>query len=199
MGFLHYELEGKHKKRGRGRKRVIESSSNSSSGSSISSNSSNSSSNNSSSSESSSTPFFDELEMRTIKIIDVGYIAIIYFIFAIACSTLFDKTLGEWSEEVDSKKSINRLSLELIGIIWMIGVITYIVRNIVELIPSPLSYVPLSNPKRKFKHGDLKELTSAAFFTLIFLGTSYHFKNKLEYFYKRFSSSMKEKYEFLNY
>lgn len=165
---------------------------NSSSSSDSTSKTDSSSVSNSSSDSSSEFNLLDEFEMRSIKIIDVGYIAIIYFIFAILCSALFDRILGEWNEENDKKKSLGRLSLELIGLIWVIGVVTYIVRNVVELIPSPLSLIPLSNPKRKFEHKKLKELTSAAFFTLIFLGTSFHFKRKLEYFHKRLTENLKK-------
>ncbi len=129
----------------------------------------------------------DEVQMRSIKMIDIGYIAVLYFFFAIICSALFDRLLGEWKEETEKTKSLTRIGLELVGIIWMYGVTIYIVRNVVEKIPSPLSHVPLSNSKLKFDHRKLKELSSATVFTLVLLGTSRHFKKKLDYFYDRFT------------
>jgi hypothetical protein len=127
----------------------------------------------------------DELEMRSLKILDIGYIAVLYFSVGLVTAVGFDKLFGEWTLEKDSRKSTLHLGLELLGMIWLFGITTYVVRNLIELIPSPMSYIPLSNPSRKFDHKRVKELGSATVFTLILMGTSYHFKNKLEYFYKR--------------
>jgi hypothetical protein len=127
----------------------------------------------------------DEIEMRSVKILDIGYIAMLYFAIGIFFTTFYDKLFGEWTIAADSNKSTFRLGLELLGMIWLFGVTTYIVRNVIELIPSPMSYIPLSNPERKFEHRRVRELGSATVFTLILMGTSYHFKNKLEYFYRR--------------
>ena len=55
--------------------------------------SSDSSSTASSNISSESTTLRDEIEMRTIKIIDVGYVAILYFVFGIVISVFFDKIL----------------------------------------------------------------------------------------------------------
>ena len=123
--------------------------------------------------------------MRSVKILDIGYITSLYFIMGVAVTALLDKLFGDWTLEKDSKKSTVHLGLELIGMSWLFGTTIYLVRNIIELIPSPMSYIPLSNSQRKFEHRRVKELSSATVFTLILMGTSYHFKNKLEYFYKR--------------
>lgn len=174
--------------------RVSSSASSSESSMASSNNSSTVSSTTSSNSSSESTTLRDEIEMRTIKMIDVGYVAILYFVFGIVISVFFDKILGTWSKEKDDKKNLALVGAELVGIMWLFGIATYIVRNIVEIIPSPLSYVPLSNPKRKFRHTELKELTTATVFTIILLGLSKHFRDKLEYFYERFSQKVKEEY-----
>jgi hypothetical protein len=127
----------------------------------------------------------DEIEMRSVKVLDIGYIAVLYFIIGVAFTTLFDKIFGEWTIDTDAHKSTIRIGLELLGMIWLFGVTTYVVRILVEQIPSPMSYIPLSNPDRKFDHRRVKELSSATVFTLILMGTSFHFRLKLEYFYKR--------------
>lgn len=128
--------------------------------------------------------------MRSVKILDIGYIAILYFSIGVFITALYDKLFGDWSQEVDSRKSSLHLGIELLGMIWLFGITTYVVRNIVEIIPSPMSYIPLSNPERKFDHRRVKELSSATVFTLILMGTSYHFRNKLEYFYKRITGKV---------
>lgn len=127
----------------------------------------------------------DEMEMRSLRILDIGYIAVLYFIFGLICSLSIDRAYGEWTLAREEQKSIFRIGIELLGMIWLFGILTYVVRHIVELIPSPVSYIPLSNPSRKFDHLSVKELSSATVFTLILMGTSYHFRQKLEYFYKR--------------
>jgi hypothetical protein len=130
----------------------------------------------------------DEIEMRSLKLLDIGYIAVLYFVAAAVMTVLFDKIFGEWSEVVENDKSSVRIGLELIGMVWLFGVSTYLVRHLVEKIPSPISYIPLSNPGLKFDHRQVKELSNASVFTLILLGTSYHFRKKLEYFYRRITN-----------
>lgn len=127
----------------------------------------------------------DELEMRSLKLLDIGYIAVLYFIAAAVMTILFDRLWGEWSQEQESQKSTFRIGIELIGMVWLFGVTTYIMRHLVEQIPSPVSLIQLSNPDLKFDHKKVKELSNASVFTLILLGTSYHFRKKLEYFYRR--------------
>lgn len=127
----------------------------------------------------------DEMEMRSLKILDIGYIAVLYFIAAAIMTVLFDKAWGEWSLEREALKSTFRIGVELIFMVWVFGVTTYIMRHIVEKIPSPVSFIPLSNPDLKFDHKQVKDLSNASVFTLILLGTSYHFRKKLEYFYNR--------------
>ena len=120
-----------------------------------------------------------DLEFRTIKILDIGYITIIYFILGILISRVFDIYLGKFDKSKDDKKHIARVGLELIVIIWAIGAIVYLARNIVELIPSPFDGL------YGFKHLQMKELGSAAVFTMIVLSYTYHFAGKLNYFNNR--------------
>ena len=120
-----------------------------------------------------------DLEFRTIKILDIGYITIIYFILGILISRIFDVYLGKFDKSNDDKKHIIRVGAELILIIWTIGSIVYLARNIVELIPSPFDGL------YGFKHLQMKELGSAAVFTMLVLAYTYHFDAKLDYFNHR--------------
>ena len=120
-----------------------------------------------------------DLELRTIKILDIGYITIIYFILGLLISRLFDNYLGKFNKFNDDKKHIGRVGLELIVMIWAIGTIVYLARNIVELIPSPFDGL------YGFKHLQMKELGSAAVFTMLVLSYTYHFAAKLDYFNHR--------------
>lgn len=130
----------------------------------------------------------DEIEMRSLKIMDMGYIAMLYFTLGVAVTYAIDKAFGDWVVECEQNKSTFRIGVELLGMIWLFGVITYFARHLVELIPSPFDGISLSNPERKFEHSRMKELSNATVFTLILMGTSYHFRKKLEYFYHRITN-----------
>ena len=120
-----------------------------------------------------------DLELRTIKILDIGYITIIYFILGLLISRFFDSYLGKFNKLNDDKKHVARVGAELIVMIWAIGTIVYLTRNVVELIPSPFDGL------YGFNHLQVKELGSAAVFTMLVLSYTYHFAAKLDYFNHR--------------
>jgi hypothetical protein len=115
--------------------------------------------------------------VRIIKILDIGYIAIIYIAIAFAFAYITDKIMGDFDEKKESKKSSIRLTLEMVIGVWMYGVLTYIVRNVVELIPSPL------NGLYGFKHIKVKELTSAEFFMFTYFIVSNYLITKILFYY----------------
>jgi hypothetical protein len=98
---------------------------------------------------------------------------------AIFISKIINYFTGPYNPEKDKQKSTNIIGLELCGIIWLMGVCTYLVRNIVEIIPSPFEDV------FNFHHHRVKELSSAAVFTLILYQSLYVFKGKLETYINR--------------
>jgi hypothetical protein len=115
--------------------------------------------------------------MRSIKILDIGYIAAIYFVFAMVCCILIDKFMGKYNEEVEKKKSVWRIWGDTILHMWFIGVLIYIVRNIVELIPFPL------DGYQGFQHKKVKELGNAAVFTFILMSYQFYLKGRLNVLY----------------
>lgn len=128
-----------------------------------------------------------DLDMRLVKILDIGYISIIYFILGVLVSRTFDKFYGKFDKKNDDKKSIYMVGIELLVLIWIMGIIIYIVRNLAELIPSPLDGI------NGFKHSMVKELGGAAVFTMIIMSYTYYFKNKLDYFNERLNKENKIK------
>jgi len=124
-----------------------------------------------------------QLVFRSIKVLDIGYITIIYFIFAIIVAKIFDMMFGQYDPEKDKHKKTYKIGIELCGIIWLIGVSTYFARNIIELIPSPFDNIG------GFKHRRVKELSSAAVYTLMLYAGSYYFKSKLDTFLARIFST----------
>jgi hypothetical protein len=100
---------------------------------------------------------------RFVKILDIGYTTFIYFMLAIIIAGLMDILYGDYDEKAEKKKTIWRKSLDLIGLIWLNGVIIYIIRNVAALIPSPFDGL------YGFQHSRLKELDSAYVFDFVFI------------------------------
>jgi hypothetical protein len=130
----------------------------------------------------------NDLLMRSIKILDIGYITVIYVFIAIAAAYATDKLMGEFDAENEAKKSTTRLTLELVGVIWMYGVLIYIVRNLAELIPFPL------DGYEGFEHKRVKELKSATVFTFTYIVFSDHIKQKMAFYYSKLSNKPSKKY-----
>ena len=114
---------------------------------------------------------------RFIKILDIGYVTLIYFLLAIVIAVFMDKLYGEYNEKDESKKSTLRKTIDLVGMIWLNGVIIYIARNIVPLIPSPFNNI------NGFKHSRLKELESAYVFDFVLIYTQKNLVKRMEVFY----------------
>jgi len=120
-----------------------------------------------------------ELIIRSIKILDIGYVTAIYFILGLVLAKLCDKKLGKFDSKKDSKKSIYLHMIELILYLWFIGVVIYIIRNLVPLIPFPLDGV------YGFKHLNVKELTSATVFSISFMYFQVYYQNKIKYIFSK--------------
>lgn len=116
------------------------------------------------------------LSFRIVKVLDIGYTSMIYLIIAILFAVGIDRWLGHFDETKEKKKSKLRRLLELIGITWLVVIVTYLVRNIVELIPSPF------HKMGGFDHYQTKELRFGAIFMFIFLFLLTHFRDKLASF-----------------
>ena len=117
--------------------------------------------------------------MRAIKILDIGYISIIYIIIALSVSKVTDNVLGEFDETKEGEKSIWQRSIELCLCFWLYGVLIYAVRNVVELIPFPL------HGYQGFDHFRVKELGSAAVFSISFMIFNNYLRSKVSFYYKQ--------------
>jgi hypothetical protein len=134
-----------------------------------------------------STPHFigtgkslkSELQLRGIKLLDIAYIASIYLTLGAVLSITIDRKLGEFDSEEADKKSIPQLYGEILLHFSLIGILIYIIRNIVEWIPFPL------NGMYGYDHLKLNELRNAGVFGIIFFLFQNNLKNKLIYLSKR--------------
>jgi hypothetical protein len=123
-----------------------------------------------------------EFIVRGIKIIDIGYITAVYFTLGILLATLCDKYFGTFDETKEKKKPLGQSIAELLLYLWFIGIVVYIVRNIVPLIPFPLEGI------YGFQHLKVKEVTSASMFTIAFILFQEHYQHKLKYIVSSISS-----------
>ena len=121
--------------------------------------------------------FISEVGFRSIKLLDIGYVTVIYFSVGMILAKLFDIIYGEFDEKREAKRPFFLRGLELLGMMWLSGIVIYFVRNLVELIPFPLEGV------FGFKHLKLKELKGAAVFTFVFLYFQAHLRGKMNSFY----------------
>jgi hypothetical protein len=119
------------------------------------------------------------LRFRLVKILDIGYVAAIYFLIGIYLSTVMDNYFGKFDKEAAKKEPFWKFTLNCIGHLWLVGIILYIVRNLGEFIPSPLHGIA------GYDHYRLKELTSAAVFGVIFVMYQKNLKDKLDFMYER--------------
>jgi hypothetical protein len=116
-----------------------------------------------------------EFIIRSIKILDIGYITAIYIILGIVLATICDRNLGKFDEKTENNKPLYQSIIELILYLWFIGIVVYIVRNLVPLIPFPLNGI------YGFDHLKVKEVTSAALFSFAFMYFQYNYQDKIKY------------------
>jgi hypothetical protein len=118
--------------------------------------------------------------MRGIKLLDIGYINVLYVVMALVFAKLTDYIMGQFNSNDELKKSKSRLTLEFILALWIYGISIYVARNLVGLIPFPL------DGYQGFEHRRVKELGSATAFTFTYVLFSDYIKNKLLFYYNTF-------------
>jgi hypothetical protein len=121
----------------------------------------------------------NDILMRSIKILDIGYINVLYVGLAIISAILTDKIMGKFDPEAEDKKSMLVLSLEFAVTVWAYGVIIYVARNLIELVPFPL------DGYQGFKHSLVKELGGASVYSFTYFTFSDYMQKKIVHYYKK--------------
>ena len=127
--------------------------------------------------------FGENLTLRSIKILDIGFIFIIYFVIGFLLVVLTDKIIGEFDPVANKMTSSTVIAMQLVLQFWIYGVLVYVLRNIVELIPFPLDGYKLG--ESTFEHKKVKELGSAWVFGYVYLAYSTNMKSRLTFLYNR--------------
>lgn len=118
-----------------------------------------------------------EVRIRSIKMLDIAYLGIIYATIAISVSIAIDKTIGEFNKEESDKKSTARIISEIYGNLVLVAVAGYIIRNIVELIPFPL------DGYYGFDHKKVKELAGGLTFGFALFYYQTNLRKKIDYLF----------------
>ena len=121
----------------------------------------------------------DEFQTRGVKIIDIAYVTAIYLTLGAVLSISIDRQLGKFDPQEADKVSTAQLYGEVLLHFACIGILMYIVRNIVEWIPFPLNGV------YGYDHMRLNELRNAGLFGVIFFLFQNNLREKLIYLSKR--------------
>jgi hypothetical protein len=117
--------------------------------------------------------------LRVVKLVDIGYVTVIYATFGFVCALIYDKTLGKFNVQRAKKTHTVILVFELFLHLWTIGVLAYLVQNIAELVPYPLDGVA------GFHHSRVKELTNAPVFILVLMIFQENLRDKSKFVYNR--------------
>jgi uncharacterized membrane protein len=121
-----------------------------------------------------SVPF--TLTFLGVKLFDIGYVTFLFFIFGLIFAKGFDLLYGKFNKDKYKNEPKWKLLLEIIVHVFAIGVVAYILRNIVELIPFPFEGVA------GFRHSMLKELEGGHVMTIVLILFQKNLEEKVKYF-----------------
>lgn len=114
-----------------------------------------------------------------VKLIDIGLVTVYFFIFSLAVAKAFDFAYGDFSQEKYDKRSTLQLFAEVSFHLFAIGIVSYMLRNLVGAIPFPLEGVA------GFQHKRLKELGGGSALAILLILFQKNLRNKLTYFANR--------------
>jgi hypothetical protein len=126
-------------------------------------------------------PIHEEIVIRSIKLLDIGYAAAVYFMVALLCVKLLNWRVPADDLERNKKKATVTLCLEIVLKVWFIGVLAYVVRNLFELVPWPFQGV------YGYDHLKVKEVTNSAIFVAFMVVFDASLQNKVKVIKERFN------------
>lgn len=115
----------------------------------------------------------------TVKLLDIGLVSTYYFVIGIIFAKLFDAIYEKFAPEDYDKINIGLLFGDIILHLFILGVVIYVLRNIIERIPSPLDGIG------GFQHSRLKELDSSFVISIVLILFQKNLTKKINAFTKR--------------
>jgi len=122
-----------------------------------------------------------EIGFRFAKIVDIGYITILHFISGFAVACLLTNYEEKFDEKKESKKPIYKIVLQIIWYLWLSGVAIYIMKNMIEHIPSPLEGL------FGLQHFRVKEVSEAPILAYVVFYFQKPLTSRLEYLYNYYT------------
>lgn len=129
----------------------------------------------------------EDLIVRSIKILDIGYINFLYAIPALFVAVILDKhvykhiNIGKEIKK-DEDKTVTPLLIETILCLGISGIIAYILRNLLQLIPFPLENV------YGFQHMRVSEVKGGGVISMFLLWFSPTLLDKVDKLKKKFGA-----------
>ena len=116
-----------------------------------------------------------ELAIRSVKLLDIGYVTALFFLAGYYTAQYSEKVFRNFLGEPSTftSKSNTRLLMEILLQIAIIGMMSYILRNLVEKIPYPL------NGMKGYDHLKLKELAGPGVITFFLVVFSFDLQQKI--------------------
>ena len=124
-------------------------------------------------------------EIIALKFIDIFLLCGYYFVTALALSAGVDAYIGKFDRKVDEQKSTLRLLAEAIAYVFLLLILFYITRNIVERIPFPM------DGWFGFQHSRVKERTGDVVFVFVLFYFQNYFTEKMDFLHERILSHFK--------
>lgn len=113
---------------------------------------------------------------RLVRISYIGFASAAYFVAAACAAYILEACIGNFDIEVESKKSTVRLCVELVLHMWIVGIVIYEVRMLVEAIP-------FMEGMFGFQRKHIAAVTTGSVFVVMFIGFQRYLGRKLEYVY----------------
>lgn len=113
------------------------------------------------------------------KILDIGLVTTYFFAIGVVFAKIFDKVYGKFDPEKYKSEPAYILFFEIVFHLFMIGVVAYILRNIVEAIPFPFEGA------FGFEHHRLKELEGGVVLHTVLILFQRNLHDKIVYFADR--------------
>lgn len=125
---------------------------------------------------------FNDVEMRSIKLLDIGYITCVYFFIGHYLAKFLDSIYNKYLGVINPNKKYNQTLIisEVILQTVVTGIVVYFGRNLVYYIPFPL------NRYHGFDHMKVREVTSAGFLSTFLIMFQYNMASRIIYLKNNF-------------
>lgn len=110
---------------------------------------------------------------------DIGFISILYASIGLFLAKIFERFDVPLKKDIEEKKNIVQVFVEFCLIIFFVGVVTFLVRTVVNFIPSPFE------GQYGLDHKQIKEIGNVSIFIFVFLRFQDHLGEKMQYLFDR--------------